>query len=146
MILMKILNGNFIYFRVKYYPSLLLCMMEFLVRSSLPKTLPSRHTARGKYVLDPLDQPTVTTGIDHCFRTCPFYMSVIAILQNLAKKTNVKRKQCSILAEWIIDDTCLVSFLKIFRTPQPTARCLEQPGFFAHHPQQSGGARQASIN
>ena len=49
--------------------------------------------------IDPLGQPKVMAGRDHCFRTCCPSVCSPSV-----------SKQCSLkgLAEWIIDDTCLV--------------------------------------
>ena len=46
-------------------------------------------------LIDPLGQPKVTAGRDHCFRTSPY---VLPHFSNLAKQNN--RKQCSLLA-WL---------------------------------------------
>ena len=60
-------------------------------------------------VIDPLGRPTVTAGRDHCFCTCRPY---VPTFQNLAKqnetKTTFTTSETVGLAEWIIDDTCLV--------------------------------------
>ena len=57
--------------------------------------------------IDPPGRPTVTAGRDHCFCTCRLS---VATFQNLAKQSenNVCYWQDCGLAEWIIDDTCLV--------------------------------------
>ena len=62
--------------------------------------------------IDPLGQPTVTAGRDHyCFCTC---CPSVPTFQNLAKQNKAKTLfatgETVGLAEWIIDDTCLVSF------------------------------------
>ena len=60
---------------------------------------------------DPLGQPTVTAGRDHCFRTC-CPPSVRPHFLNLEKpnkqKTMFATGVTMGLAEWIIDDTCPV--------------------------------------
>ena len=65
----------------------------------------------GQYI-DPLGQPEITAGRDHCFRTCcpsirpsPLFKSS----KSKQKKTMVATGVSVSLAEWIIDDTCLVS-------------------------------------
>ena len=56
-------------------------------------------------IIDPLGRPTVTGCSDHCFRKHRI---------NLAKQNKFKAKtmfntgETVGLAEWIIDDTCLV--------------------------------------
>ena len=64
---------------------------------------------------DPLDPLTVTGDRDHCF--CTHHPSVcpsIPTFQNLAKQNKAKTMfatgETVGLAEWIIDDTCLVYF------------------------------------
>ena len=63
-------------------------------------------------LVDPLGRPTVTVGRDHCFCTC--HPSVPTI-HNLAKQNTAKTMfatgQTVGLAEWIIDDTCLVKLV-----------------------------------
>ena len=60
---------------------------------------------------DPLGRSTITVGGDHCLHTC--YPSV-PTFQNLAKQNKFQAKTMFTtgeivgLAEWIIDDTCLV--------------------------------------
>ena len=60
--------------------------------------------------IDPLGQPTVTAGRDHCFCTCRTY--VRPTFQNIAiqnkANTMFATGETVSLAEWIIDDTCLV--------------------------------------
>ena len=63
--------------------------------------------------IDPLGQPTVTADRDHCFRTRrPFVRPSVRTFQNLAKQNRVKTMfatgETVSLAEWIIDDTCLI--------------------------------------
>ena len=63
--------------------------------------------------IDPLGQPTVTVGRDHCFRTCCPSVRLSPLFKS--RKTK-QRKQCSLLrdygfAEWIIDDTCFVFYI-----------------------------------
>ena len=61
--------------------------------------------------IDPLGQPKVTAGRDHCFRTCPS----VSTFQNLAKQNKAKAMFSTCysmdLAEWITDDTRLVRLL-----------------------------------
>ena len=55
--------------------------------------------------IDPLSQPKATAGRDHCFRTCcPSVNSRKTKQQKTMFATGVTMG----LAEWIIDDTCLV--------------------------------------
>ena len=71
------------------------------------------------WFVDPLGQPTVTAGSDNYFPTC--YLSVRPYFSNLAKakqqKTMIATGETVGLAEWIIDDTCLVTniFMRIRR-------------------------------
>ena len=65
--------------------------------------------------IDPLGRPTVPAGSDHCFHTCcPSVRTSVPTFQNLAKqkkyqvKTMFTTGKTIDLAEWIIDDTCLV--------------------------------------
>ena len=57
-------------------------------------------------LIDPLGQPTITAGRDHC--------PSVPTFQNLPKQNKVKTMfaigETLGLAEWIIDDTCLVVF------------------------------------
>ena len=64
--------------------------------------------------IDPHGQPKVTAGRDHCFRTCcpsvrpsPLFKSRKTKQQKTMFATGVTVG----LAEWIIDDTCLVNYL-----------------------------------
>ena len=61
--------------------------------------------------IDPLDQPKVTAGRDHCFRTCcpsvrpsPLFKS----RKTKQQKTMFATGETLGLAEWILDDTCPV--------------------------------------
>ena len=62
--------------------------------------------------IDPLGQTTVMADSDHCFRRC--CPSLHPPFQNLAKQNKFQTKimfttdETACLAEWIIDDTCLV--------------------------------------
>ena len=62
--------------------------------------------------VDPLGRPTVTASRDHCFCTMSSVRPYIPIFQNLAKQNKAKTMfatgETVGLAEWIIDDTCLV--------------------------------------
>ena len=62
-------------------------------------------------MIDPLGQPKVMAGRDHCFCTC---RPSTRTFQNLAKQNKAKTMFATGvtmgLAEWIIDDTCLVNF------------------------------------
>ena len=67
---------------------------------------------------NPLGRPTVTALSDHCFHTCcPSVRPSVPTFQNLAKQNKFQAKTmfttCETvgLAEWIIDDTCLVRLL-----------------------------------
>ena len=63
---------------------------------------PQSHQQRSLFSLkiDPLGQPKVTAGKDHCFRTyCPYVRTYVRPhFSNLEKQNN--RKQCSLLA-WL---------------------------------------------
>ena len=59
---------------------------------------------------DPLGQHTVTAGKDNCFRTC-----CPSVRPHFSKSSETKKVKTMFaagetvgLAEWIIDDTCLV--------------------------------------
>ena len=60
-------------------------------------------------LVDPLGSPKVTAGRDHCFCTC---CPSVPTFQNLAKRNKAKTMfatgETVGLAEWIIDDICLV--------------------------------------
>ena len=68
---------------------------------------------------DPRGRPTVPAGSDHYFRTCcPYirhYVAYVPTFQNLAKQNKVQTKIVIAtggtvgLAEWIIDDTHVLS-------------------------------------
>ena len=56
---------------------------------------------------DPLGQPTVTAGRDNCFCTCcPSVLFKTS--KTKQQKAMVTTDETVGLAEWIIDDTCLV--------------------------------------
>ena len=64
-------------------------------------------------IVDPRDRPTVTAGSDHCFRTCrPLVRTSDPTFHKkknkFQAKTMVATDETVRLAEWIIDDTCLV--------------------------------------
>ena len=64
------------------------------------------HQAYDKYyfdVVDPHGRPTVTAGIDHCFRIYTHFSQ-----NKFQAKTMFATGETVGLAEWIIDDTCLV--------------------------------------
>ena len=64
---------------------------------------------------DPLGQPKVTAGRDNCFRTCcPSVRSYILFKSRKTKQQNTifATGVTMGLAEWIIDDTSLVTNLK----------------------------------
>ena len=65
--------------------------------------------------IDPLSQPTVTASRDHCFRTSvrpsPLFKSSKTKQQKTMSATGVTMG----LAEWLIDDTCLVLFKFFFK-------------------------------
>ena len=77
-----------------------------------------------KEFIDPLDRPTATAtvGSDNCFRTC---RPSVPIFQNLSKlntfqaKTIFASDETLDLAEWIIDDACLVPNLPWNSYPYP---------------------------
>ena len=66
--------------------------------------------------IDPLGQPRVTAGSDHCFHTCcpsicPYvrpHFSKLLKQNNFQEKTMFTTGKTVGLAEWIIDYTCLV--------------------------------------
>ena len=65
------------------------------------------------YDIDPLGQPKVTASRDHCFRTCCPYVRPSLLFKS--RKTKQQKTMFTTgltmgLAEWIIDDTCLVWF------------------------------------
>ena len=63
-------------------------------------------------LLDPLGQPTVTAGGDYCIHTCCLSVPTFQYLakQNKCKvKTMFTTGEIVVPAEWIIDDTCLLS-------------------------------------
>ena len=72
------------------------------INKKLNQTMASRHFSLAVqnfqyyFTFDPLGQPQVTAGRDHCFRTC--CPSVRPHFSNLEKQKN--RKQCSLLA-WL---------------------------------------------
>ena len=63
-----------------------------------------------KINIDPRGRPTVTDGSDHCFRTfCPSVRPQFSKKPNkFPAKTMFATGETVGLAEWIIDDTCLV--------------------------------------
>ena len=65
------------------------------------------------FSFDPLGRPTVTAGSDHCFCTCRTYVcsSLLFKTKQFQAKTKFTIGETVGLAEWIIDDTCLVSFI-----------------------------------
>ena len=72
---------------------------------------------------DPLGRPTIPAGSDNYFCTCP---SVRPHFANLAKqkqqKIIVTAGETVGLAEWIIDDTCLVFFVYFCNLLKPYIR------------------------
>ena len=67
---------------------------------------------------DPLGRPTLPAGSDHYFRTCFRPSASVPTFQNIAKQNKCRLKiMIAIsggtvgLAEWIIDDTYLISNL-----------------------------------
>ena len=69
--------------------------------------------------IDPLGRPTVMASKDHCFRTCCPYVRPSPLFKS--RKTKQQKTMFATgvtmgLAEWIIDDTCLVfSFIWKFK-------------------------------
>ena len=64
---------------------------------------------------DPLGQPTVMAGRDHCFCTCrpfvrPSVRSHFSKQNKFQAKTMVSTGETVGLAEWIIDDSCFYYF------------------------------------
>ena len=79
--------------------------------------------------IDPLGQPKVTVGRVHCFISD--LLSIRPHFSNLEKKTKMFATGVTIsLAEWIIDDTCLVyiihlsSFILGFAIPDLTNQAV----------------------
>ena len=73
--------------------------------------------------IDPLGRSTVTAGKDHCFCTCRTSVRTsVPTFQNLAKQNKAKTMfatgETMGLAEWIVDDTCLVLFGVKSRNPK----------------------------
>ena len=63
--------------------------------------------------IDSLSRPAVTAGSDHCFRTCcPSVKIYIEKQKKFQAKTMFTTGETVGLAEWIIDDTCLVCFIR----------------------------------
>ena len=59
------------------------------------------------YFIDPLGQPKITAGRDNCFRTC--CPSVLFKSRKTKQQKTMFATGVTVgLAEWIIDDTCLV--------------------------------------
>ena len=67
--------------------------------------------------IDPRGRPTVTAGSDHCFCTCrpfvspsvrPYVRPHFSKQNKFQAKTMFATGETVGLAEWIIDDTCLV--------------------------------------
>ena len=76
--------------------------------------------------IDLLDRPTVPAGSDHYFPTCfrLYIRTSVPTFQNIAKQNNLREKIMIAasgtvgLAEWIIDDACLVvHILSIWHIP-----------------------------
>ena len=66
-------------------------------------------------IFNSLGQPTAKAGRDHCFRTCFPYVRTYGPPSQLFKSSKTKQQKTMFatgvtvgLAEWIIDDTCLV--------------------------------------
>ena len=64
------------------------------------------HGSRYEYYIDPRGRPTVTAGSDRCFCTCRPYFQTFQ--NKFQEKTIIDTCETVGLAEWIIDDTCLV--------------------------------------
>ena len=89
-------------------------------------TLPDTDTGLCNYsYIDPLGQPTATAGSDHCFWTCrPFVCTSgrkherthFSKQNKFQVKTLFTTGEAVGLAEWIIDDTCLVTFFILWLT------------------------------
>ena len=61
--------------------------------------------------IDPLGQPKITAGRNNCFRTCCPSVRLSPVFKS--RKTKQQKTMFATgvtmgLAEWIIDDTCLV--------------------------------------
>ena len=56
--------------------------------------------------IDPLGRPTIPAGSDHYFGTCCPYVRLSPLFKS--SKTTENTVETVGLAEWIIDDTCLV--------------------------------------
>ena len=76
----------------------------------VPYNFPLNH----EKLFDPRGRPTVTTGSDHCFRTwCPLVRpsvraSPLFKTKQISSETMFATGETVGLAEWIIDDSCLV--------------------------------------
>ena len=82
-------------------------------QSAVPRhgSLPNVNAAMGlqvkvKFLIDPLGQPKVTVRRDHCFRPC--CPSIRLSRKTKQQKTILANGLTMGLAEWFIDDTCLV--------------------------------------
>ena len=66
------------------------------------------NESRAGFISDPLGRPTVMAGGDHCFRTCCSFISLGQKQNKFQAKATLTTSETVGLAEWIIDDTCLV--------------------------------------
>ena len=78
-----------------------------MIHSAHPKVLPVVNVI--SISIDPLGRPTATAGRDHCFCTCrPFVRPSVRPHFSKQNKAITMFGETVDLAEWIIDDTCLV--------------------------------------
>ena len=70
------------------------------------------------FSIDPRGRSAVTAGSDHYFHTCSLFVrQSVPTFQNLTKQNNMQVKKVIAtgrtvgLAEWIIDDICLVNVI-----------------------------------
>ena len=94
--------GQFKICHLKHYPKLTCFSFEF-------KSIKALH-------VDSLGQPKVTAGRDNCFRTCCPSVRRSVRMSPLFTSRKTKQQKTMFatgvtmgLAEWIIDDTCLVN-------------------------------------
>ena len=76
-----------------------------------------------RIIIDPRGRPTVTDGRDHCFCTCRLFVRPSvrpSVHPHFSKQNKFQTKTMFTtgetvgLAEWIIDDTCLIMYCICF--------------------------------
>ena len=106
----------------------LLSVVAWCVHSTSTGLLAASGSHVGQY-FDPPGQPKVTAGSGHCFRTCCI-SSLFKSRKSKQQNTMFASGMTMGLAEWIIDDTYLVSTILIdivmilWGHPIPTAVSL----------------------